>query len=150
MSTVESYMSFLEPWADKQEPPYIRGKTEELFPRTNFANQEYKVRIRDARPNKASFNLDIHGFSFHDDDLLSEETTEAIRARNKPEVERVYYPQVANLMQHVTGASKVIIFDHTYRKRDASLSPHENPNGREQPATLVSNAAIWCPESDSC
>lgn len=143
-------MSFLEPWADKQEPPYIRGKTEALFPRTNFVNQEHKVRIQDGRAEKSAFNLDTHGFSFHDDELLSEKIIEAIRTRNKPEVERIYYPRVADLVQNVTGASKVIIFDHTYRKRDTSLSAQENPNGREQPATLVSIITISYPEFDSC
>lgn len=137
MSTVKSQMSYLEPWTDK-DAPYVRGKVEESFPRTNFVNREYTVQIHDARPKKNEFDLDVHGFSFYDDQPLSEHVIQAIRSRDKSLVEREYYPLAEDLVKKVTGASKVIIFDHTYRKRDPSLAVHENPNGREQPATVVS------------
>ncbi|KAI1821873.1 methyltransferase [Xylaria intraflava] len=137
MAIVESRMAFLEPWGDKTEKPYVRGKIDESFPRTNFTNLEYPVVVHDARLNKESFGLDTHGFAFHDDNSLSGSIIEAIRARNKQQIEDTYYPLVEELVKTKTGAAKVIIFDHTYRRRDPTLGPNENPNGREQPATVV-------------
>ncbi|KAH8197404.1 hypothetical protein TruAng_008427 [Truncatella angustata] len=137
MAVVESQMAYLEPWLDKPEGPYVRGKVEESFPRQNFANVDYKVKVHDARARKDEFNLDTHGFAFHDDEPLSDEIVEAIRTRSKLFVEQQYYPLVAKLVKKKTGANRVVIFDHTYRKRDPSLAANENPNGREQPATLV-------------
>lgn len=137
MAIVESHMSFLEPWVGKQDPPYVRGKVEESFPAKNFTNREFLVEFHDARAAKDTFELDVHGFSFYNHAPISKETIEAIRARNKTVVAETYYPLIESLVKRKTGASKVIIFDHTYRKRDTSLAPGENPDGREQPATLV-------------
>jgi hypothetical protein len=132
-------MSYLEPWDNKSEPPYLRGITNEEFPRTNFANREFPVKVQNARPQKQDFNLDTHGFAFHEDDIISAAVVEAVREKNKAMIEDKYYPQVERLVKKETGATRVIIFDHTYRKRDTTLGVNENPNGREQPATLVSH-----------
>ncbi|KAI0384003.1 hypothetical protein F5Y04DRAFT_233958 [Hypomontagnella monticulosa] len=137
MATVESQMSYLEPWVNRVEGPYVRGRVEEDFPCQNFTNFEYRVKISDIRASRDEFNLDTHGLEFYDDEPLSDELTEAIRARDKLLVEQVYYPRVAELVKKKTGATRVILFDHTYRKRDPSLQANENPNAREQPATLV-------------
>ncbi|KAI1421995.1 methyltransferase [Xylaria sp. FL1777] len=137
MATVESRMTFLEPWVNKTEEPYVRGKTSDLYPRTNFTNLDYSVLVQDARPEKESFNLDTHGFAFYDSDPPADSIIQAVRTRDRQQVEEFYYPEVEDLVKRKTGASKVIIFDHTYRRRDPSLAVNENPNGREQPATVV-------------
>ncbi|KAK7701278.1 hypothetical protein SLS64_010321 [Diaporthe eres] len=136
MSIVETRMSYLEPWVGKDDEPYVRGKVEETYPRTNFTNQEFTVRVSDARPTKDDFDLDTHGFAFHDSPI-NDQVIEVIRSKEKDAVKNSYYPLVEDLVKKHTMASKVIIFDHTYRKKDPSLAPTENPNGREQPATLV-------------
>lgn len=142
MSIVETRMSYLEPWMGKDDEPYVRGRVEDSYPRTNFTNQEFPVRVSDARPTRDDFDLDTHGFAFHDGPI-NDEVVEAIRGREKDGVKDNYYPMVEELVKKYTGASRVIIFDHTYRKKDPSLAPTENPNGREQPATLVRNS-ITC------
>ncbi|KAF3058426.1 hypothetical protein GL218_05723 [Daldinia childiae] len=137
MAVVESQMSYLEPWSLSKESPYIRGLVEEGYPSTNFKNEEYNVRITDARTYKDNFNLDTHGFAFPDGGIIPEEILQGIRSKDKTLVSAQYYPLVDTLVKEKTGATRVIIFDHTYRKKDPALSPKENPNGREQPATLV-------------
>ncbi|CAI6334288.1 unnamed protein product [Periconia digitata] len=137
MAAVKSQMSYLEPWSSKEEGPYVRGKVEDDHPRTNFTNQTYDVEIHNARPEMESFTLDTHGFAFQRDDGIEVAIADAIRNKDKDLIEEKYYTKVKDLVMRHTGASKVIIFDHTYRRRDASLQPNENPNGREQPATLV-------------
>ncbi|KAI0401930.1 methyltransferase [Xylaria palmicola] len=137
MATTESRMSFLEPWAGREESPYVRGKVEEGFPRQNFENLEYAVRFRDARPDKAGFELDTHGFAFHDDGGVATQVVDAIRENDRATVQELYYPAVEAIVKAKTGASRVIIFDHTYRKRYLGLDPGQNQNGKEQPATLA-------------
>jgi hypothetical protein len=133
-------MSFLEPWPapSERESPYVRGKVEDGFPSQNFENQEYIVQVQDARPNKQDFTLDKNGFTWHHDDNLSKDMLKVIRSKDTELVAENYYPLIENLVRNATGATRVIIFDHTYRKRDPALNMRENPNGREQPATVVS------------
>ncbi|KAI1653953.1 methyltransferase, partial [Daldinia decipiens] len=137
MAIVESRMSFLEPWAGKKDGPYVRIKTEASFPRTNFTNQEHSVLVHDARSKKGEFNLDTNGFAFHSCKPFDAKVIDAIRKKDNGLVEDRYYPEIIDMVKQKTGANKVIIFDHTYRKRDPSLATTDNPNGREQPATVV-------------
>lgn len=140
MTTHQASMSFIEPWARKpgSESPFVRGQVEDGYPSQNFENQEYTVHVVDARPNKAAFNLDKHGFAYHDDDELSADVLGAVRSKDKALVARIYYPIVENIIKKATGANHIVIFDHTYRKRNPSMDMKENPNGREQPATTAS------------
>ncbi|OCL06614.1 methyltransferase [Glonium stellatum] len=137
MAIVESQMSYLEPWSTSGEPPFVRGITDEEYKPTNFNNLEYSVQIADARPQKDEFQLDTHGFAFHGDDTLPEDVLRAIRSKDNNFVADEYYPIVERLITQKTGATRVVIFDHTYRKKDPALNLKENPNGREQPATVV-------------
>jgi hypothetical protein len=138
-------MSFLEPWppTSEKESPYVRGIAEEEYPSTNFKNEDRIVRFRDARPFKDQFTLDQHGFAWTSSSALSHQVLEIIRSKDKEKVTNVYYPLVHKLLKSKLGASRVIIFDHTYRKRDPSLDMKENPNQREQPATVVSQLLLF-------
>jgi hypothetical protein len=133
-------MSFLEPWPlpPEKEPPYVRGRVEEGYPSTNFKNEDHIVQVTDARSSKDQFSLDRHGFEWRNDPTLSDDVLKAIRSKDKELVSGAYYPLVEDLLKRSLGVSRVIIFDHTYRKRDPALNMKENPNGREQPATVVS------------
>ena len=136
MTTYESRMSYLEPWSKELEAPYVRNGPDPDFESCNFKNLEYKIHVADARPNKDEFNLDTHGFAFHQDSHITEEILEVLRKNDKEFVVKEYYPMVEDLVKEKTGASKVVVFDHTIRRRDRKLAG-SNPNGREQPASLV-------------
>lgn len=137
-------MSFLEPWplpADK-ESPYVRGVVEDGYPSTNFKNEDHNVLFTDARSFKDRFTLDQHGFAWTSSSALPGHVLEIIRSKDKDRVTSDYYPLVETLLRDTLGASRVIMFDHTYRKRDPSLNMKDNPNQREQPATVVSVATL--------
>ncbi|RWA09810.1 hypothetical protein EKO27_g5301 [Xylaria grammica] len=140
MAMVQSHMAFLEPWAGREESPYVRGLTTEEYPRQNFTNLDYTVQFQDARQEMSSFKLDTHGFEFHRDDGIDEELVGAIRRKDKPFITEKYYPVVDNIIKTKTGAQRVIIFDHTYRRRDPSLDPSVNKDGNEQPASVVESS----------
>lgn len=144
MATVEASMSFLELWpsTEEKESPYLRGIVEDHFPSTNFTNEEHTVQVADARPRKERFTLDEHGFSWRSDINLSVDVLKAIRSKEKARVAEAYYPLVEKLLKDATSATRIIIFDHTYRKRNPALNMKENPNGKEQPATMVSRTIL--------
>ena len=134
-----SQMSFLEPWESSKSNPFYRSAPAEGFESTNFKWVDYSVKVTDVRPIKDDFSLDKHAFQFcNDSEDLSPELLSALRSNNTSLVKKLYYPRVERLIKERTGAPRVIIFDHTVRKRDPYMDKKENPNGREQPATVVS------------
>jgi hypothetical protein len=108
--TIEATVNYLldtgeMPWTYSGGP----GSTEV---RSGGAPDPRKVVIHDGRPHVAEFTLDRDGFRFlrHDTkvrDFLDED-----------EVRRVYYPEMERLVKVESGASRVVIFDHTLRTAD--------------------------------
>jgi hypothetical protein len=137
MAIFESRMSFIQPWDESRGNPFVRGAADEGFERCNYGDLEYSVRITDARPRKYEFNIDTHGFGYFDDPNITPELLEILRANDKPTVAKEYYPYIEEFVKKSVGATKVVIFDHTIRRRDPALNKKDNPTGREQPASLV-------------
>ena len=75
--------------------------------------EEHQVSIQDGRPIAGSLDLDRHGF------VLLHEDTAVKDFYDDAEVRRVYYPEMEALVRRATGASKVIVFDHTIRVDDS-------------------------------
>ena len=76
---------------------------------------EHEVRemtIRDGRPHVGEFALDLTGFEF------VEHKTRVKDFFDLDELKRVYYPEVEALIRRVSGASRVVVFDHTLRSGD--------------------------------
>lgn len=124
-------MLFMAPMA---EEPFYRSQPDEGFESCNFSYNAEKVQVQDARPTKNQFSLDTHGFA-HADDPEGEAFVEQLRNNEEGAKER-YYEHLENLIKKHTGASRVVVFDHTMRRRDPSLAG-KNPDGREQPAAYV-------------
>jgi hypothetical protein len=80
-------------------------------PRTTVVNEPHPVHIGDLRPIVHDISLDAQGF-----DLVDHRT--AVRDfYNEQEVRSIYYPEAEHLLKQVTGADRVLIFDHTVRRR---------------------------------
>jgi hypothetical protein len=80
--------------------------------RTTGTNEQRPVAIRDGRPLKDEFALEVTGFEF------VEHRTEVRDFFDAEELKRVYYPEVEALVKEVSGASRVVVFDHTLRSGD--------------------------------
>ena len=74
-----------------------------------------RVIIHNGRPHAGEFVLDREGFRFirHD--------TKVGEFYNEDEVRRVYYPEMEALVKAESGASRVVVFDHTLRTGDDAL-----------------------------
>ncbi|KAF7168581.1 hypothetical protein CNMCM5623_001563 [Aspergillus felis] len=145
LTQYSTQMGFIVARAPSDKPPFYRSAAGEGFEVSNFSHEQHTVSVSDARPVFDSFNLDTHGFAFAvDPEGTRPEILEAIRAGDKETVRLLYYPVVEELVKRQTQASRVVIFDHTVRRREAALAG-KNPNGREQPASTVHCDHVWRP-----
>ncbi len=74
--------------------------------------EKHKMTVRDGRPLIGSFDLEEHGFEFVD------HPTKMTDFFNPEQLADIYYPEVEKLIKQRTGASRVLIFDHTLRSGD--------------------------------
>ncbi|MFL6799179.1 MAG: CmcJ/NvfI family oxidoreductase [Xanthobacteraceae bacterium] len=74
-----------------------------------------QVTIRNARTTGRDFALDREGFRF------VHHPTEVKDFFDEDEIRRVYYPEMEALVKQESGASRVVVFDHTLRTADQEL-----------------------------
>ena len=77
----------------------VRGK--------NFTEQSYEVQIENIRGKEDTVSLDTTGFQF------VHAPAQHKKFDNDEEVEREYYPESIELIKKITGASRVVLFDHS-------------------------------------
>src|SRR5213080_3808586 len=80
--------------------------------RQSGETEERAVAIRDGRPLRDEFDLEVTGFEF------VEHKTQVRDFFDADELKSVYYPEVEALVKKVSGASRVVVFDHTLRSGD--------------------------------
>ncbi len=98
--------------------------------RSNARYAPYPVPVHNARADAAAFELDREGFAF-----VAERST--VRDFwDEDEVRRVYYAEAEQLIARLTGADRVVVFDHTLRRRIPNVNDRAAGTPR-QPATRV-------------
>jgi hypothetical protein len=112
-----------------QRPVYYAYPAPPGVPQHSGEFEAKRVRIQDGRLQTQRPSLDSSGFELvSDTSRLSDFSDDAT-------VRSVYYPEVDALIKRVTGAVKVVIFDHTLRY---GVRGHTEEGVRE-PATRVHN-----------
>src|SRR5919204_617308 len=74
-------------------------------------SEPHRMTIYDARPVAARLSLDTEGLA------LVEHRSAVKDFYDEDELSRVYYPEAERLVAEATGASRVLVFDHTIRRR---------------------------------
>ena len=128
LPAVDGVLNFMLPMRDK--PREYAYDPPAGVPRSNVTIDPHAVRISDMRPIAASLSLDREGFAlvlhrsamtdFNDEDVLR----------------RVYYPEAERLVAGATGASRVVVFDHTIRRRIEGMADR-TPGAPRQPSARV-------------
>jgi hypothetical protein len=90
--------------------------------------RDFKMRIHNARPLVGDLSLDRQAF------ILAPHETQMRDFYDKDEVRRIYEPEVEALIKRQTGASKVVVFDHTIRAADRGVE-----RGHRAPVRSVHN-----------
>jgi len=84
-------------------------------PRRDGNYRDFKVEVQDGRARAAEFSLDRQAFKLVNHD------TKVRDFYDEDEVKTAYYAEVEALVKRETGASKVVIFDHTVRTADRAV-----------------------------
>lgn len=101
-----------------------------LLRRTTGTRESRQVRIRNARRLAVSPSLDRNGF------VLVEHPTQVADFFDKAALPSAYYPEVVELVQRVSGARRVVVFDHTLRSGDQA---ERDERQVREPVLLVHN-----------
>jgi hypothetical protein len=98
-------------------------------PQRSGTYAEHKLAVVNGRRwPEAAFSLDRQGF------LFRRHETAVVDFYDPAEIEQVYYPEVEALLKQVTGAEKVVTFDHTLR-----VGPARHKKGQREPVRRVHN-----------
>jgi len=84
----------------------------QIIRRRSGATEQRSMHIHDGR-QAGQFSLDQHGF------VLVDHPTAVADFFDPAQLQSVYYKEVETLVQKVSGASRVVVFDHTLRTGDA-------------------------------
>lgn len=74
--------------------------------------EDHLMVIRDGRPVRDEFAMDVTGFEFVDHQTAMTDFFDAEQLKS------VYYPEIEALIKARAGAARVVIFDHTLRSGD--------------------------------
>jgi hypothetical protein len=125
---VQGVIQFAEKTA--QKPYTYTFKPPEGVPATNIRPVAHTVRIETARPLAAGLDVDVQGFQIvpHRSfvrDFWDEAQTMALG-----------HPEAAEIVKAATGAARVVVYDHTLRRRQDGVSDR-TPGAARQPAGRV-------------
>lgn len=77
------------------------------LPERNWVPEEHTVEIEDLRGKEDLVNLDTAGFQF------LKRPAKHTAFTNDEDIKTEYYPESIKLIMDLTGASKVVLFDHS-------------------------------------
>ncbi|KAI5114891.1 hypothetical protein M0805_005001, partial [Coniferiporia weirii] len=128
--TVKTDLVYSLPPADGSKPYQTVNSDPKTGQRQrNYDLKKFETEVENIRGREDSYTLDTAGFQFARNEAKHRSFA------NDEEVEREYYPESIELLKKLTGASRVVLFDHTIRRR----RPGEIDDGpqKRQPVPLV-------------
>ncbi|OJA12443.1 hypothetical protein AZE42_08206 [Rhizopogon vesiculosus] len=130
MSTVSTELAYFSPPLDGSRPfTSVNADAKTGQRATNWVTEVHTVEIEDVRGKESNYTLDTAGFQYHT--RPSKHATFV----DDEEIRSEYYPESIELIKEVTGASKVVLFDHTIRRnRPGDLDTDES---KRQPVLQV-------------
>ena len=126
-AAVEAVLTFIVPQDTK--PYFISSASTGGVPEVFFQMEDRTVTIHDARPMADELSLDRQGF------VLRRRDTAVDDLYDDAAIEAVYDREIEALLKAETGASRVVVFDHT--RRSDSRAGAANPDGLRGPANRV-------------
>jgi hypothetical protein len=127
LSSVEAELNYLAPTSSK--PRTYTYDPPAGVPQTTVVNDPHKVEIHNARPIASTISLDAEGFG------VLQHRSRVSGFDDEDEIRTIYYPETADLLKDVTGADRILIFDHTVRRR--VWGAEDRRGGLRQPVARV-------------
>src|SRR5271165_426030 len=98
--------------------------------KSNIISEPHTVPIFDMRPVADGLTLDVQGFA------LVDAPTEVTDFYAEAQLRTVYYREAEDLVKQATGASRVVVFDHTIRRREHGVADR-TPGVPRQPVARI-------------
>lgn len=109
---VEASLNYLKPSAEK--PIYYIDEPPAGSSRDNASYESHTMPVYNGRSISPDLSIDRQGFA------LVQQSSRVHNFYDEAEVRGIYYPEAEALLQALTGAAKVIVFDHNLRNADRS------------------------------
>src|SRR6201986_4196094 len=97
-----------KPYSYTYDPP-------EGVAKTNIEGEPHTVPVFDMRPIADGLSLDVQGFALVPAPTLVSDFYDEGQLRG------TYYREAEELVKRATGASRVMVFDHTIRRRESGV-----------------------------
>ena len=145
LSFVTANLNYLAPAPDRPrtytfDPPF--GE-----PRSNIVPEPHSLPIHDVRPISQAVSLDREGFA------LVRKKSSVKDFYDEDEVKNVYYSEAERLIKAATGADRVLVFDHTVRKRVQGAADRGPAGRRNRPCRAGLCAGrppgLSCPDGEA-
>ncbi|THU97678.1 hypothetical protein K435DRAFT_777869 [Dendrothele bispora CBS 962.96] len=127
-STVSATLLYFTPPKDGSRP-YWHINEDPSRPKQNWEHAKHVMEIENIRGKEDTVSLDTSGFQFH------RQPAKHTSFESDEEIEKEYYPESIELIKKLTGASKVVLFDHTIRRRRPGVL--DSDPSKRQPVTQV-------------
>lgn len=106
--TVTSTLTYFEPPKDGARPySYVNIEEATGKRRRNWTEVEKETQIINLRGKEDSVTLDTAGFQYFQHESAHKKFTD------DEEIKKEYYPESEALLQKLTGAKRVVLFDHS-------------------------------------
>jgi hypothetical protein len=103
----------------------VAGEKAVFYPtdrqRSYWPPDEHRMRIRNMRPHAGELSLERNGF------VLVRQPSAVTNFYDAVEIKRVYYPEIAQLVQRLLGAEKVLVFGEIARSDGADTGDGRRP-----------------------
>lgn len=106
-STVPGKLLYFTPPKDGSRPITRINEDANYDSRFNWVQAEHIVPIENIRGKEDSYTLNSAGFQYY------HHKSKHTAFSNDEDIEREYYPESVELIKQLTGASKVVLFDHS-------------------------------------
>jgi hypothetical protein len=130
LPSVKAALSYIEPM--RQKPRSLEYEPMPGVPPTTAVHRDHTVMIRDVRPIASSLSLDREGFQ------LVRSPSSVTDFYDQAAVQTRYYSEIVSLLEDLTGAFRVVVFDHTIRRRIPGATDRTTGIAR-QPVPRVHN-----------
>jgi len=127
---VEGVLNYLAPMAER--PINLTYDPPPGVPRSTGVTEAHRMTIYDVRPVAARLSLDSEGLA------VVKHNSSVRDFYDENELRRVYYPEAERLVAKATGGARVLVFDHTVRRR-VSGGVDRSAGTPRQPVTAVHN-----------
>lgn len=123
-------------------PPHNYVEPLPGVPQRNWGDDWEEVKLEDLRGQEQKFDLDHNAFDTYQNIKSAEADF-----KDDSQIRSVYYPEVEKLLlDNVSGAQRVILFDHTIRRPTGNRNPVQRVHVDQTPMSAEERVRLHAPE----